>query len=500
MPFLSETLISARLKVTAEEMMSGQYSQRDFEHPDDRDRIAQAIQSSAAQLIPFQEEFRIITFTGKIKWVQVASQPTRMSEDSIVWDGLVMDISDRKQAELQLKRTNEELIRATRLKDEFLATMSHELRTPLNAILGMTEGLTEQVFGTVNDRQIKALATIERSGFHLLELINDILDVAKIESGHLELECTPISVASICQSSLAFIKQQAYNKRITIETSMPPDLPDLMVDERRIRQVLINILSNAVKFTPAGGKINLSVEQSRSGFLKISITDTGIGISPENINKLFQPFIQIDSALNRQYEGTGLGLALVKRLIELHGGTVHLTSTVGQGSCVAIYLPCIESAHASMPTLLSATELHTSYQLSPLCTTTVPLILLAEDNSANISTICSYLEAKGFQMVVANNGAEAINLAQSAHPDLILMDIQMPGMNGIEAMEEIRRLPQFAKLPMIAVTALAMNSDRERCLAAGANDYLSKPLNLKNLTQTIQTMLADRSANPQYLA
>lgn len=411
----------------------------------------------------------------------------------------VRDISDRKRNEAQLQRTNEELLRATRLKDEFLATMSHELRTPLNAILGMSEALQEGIFGDINDRQVRALQTIETSGAHLLDLINDILDVTKIEAGQMELACAPVEIASLCQSSLAFIKQQALKKHLQLNLKVPPHLPVVWVDERRMRQVLLNLLNNAVKFTPEGGQITVEVSPSsltseRVGgdgilphTLRIAITDTGIGIAPEDIHKLFQPFVQIDSALNRQYSGTGLGLALVKRIVELHGGQVGLNSQIGVGSCFTVDLPC--------PALVSspqepATQSQSSFTPSPVVSKTIPLILLAEDNDANIQAIAPYLAAQGYHILLAHNGLEAITLAQAENPDLILMDIQMPGMDGLEAIQRIRHDPELVNIPIIALTALAMTGDRERCLAAGANAYLAKPVKFKHLTTTIQSFLA----------
>ncbi len=427
---------------------------------------------------------------------QIANQLAIAIQQAYLFEQLQQELKERKQAQQQLTErnqqlaiSNEEIMRSARLKDEFLANMSHELRTPLNAILGMTEGLQEQVFGNINQRQLKALQTIDRSGSHLLELINDILDLSKIESGHIELEIAPASTPILCKASLAFIKQQALKKNIAIEMQLPSDLPDLLVDERRIRQVLINLLNNAVKFTPEGGRITLEVSQlsETPQYLRIAIIDTGIGISPENIGKLFKPFVQIDSALNRKYAGTGLGLALVKRIVELHGGEVSLTSEVGLGSCFAIDLPCVTSTSSvdEPETLPTAME-------TPPTNASSPLILLAEDNEANIETIASYLEVKGYRLVVANNGQEAIDLTRSQHPDLILMDIQMPGTDGLEATREIRRDRGFDNVPIVALTALAMDNDRDRCLAAGANDYLSKPVKLKELAVLIQDLLSLR--------
>ncbi|MDY6902176.1 MAG: response regulator [Cyanobacteriota bacterium] len=384
-------------------------------------------------------------------------------------------------------------------KSQFLANMSHELRTPLNAILGMTEGLKEEVFGSINKEQLKALQTTERSASHLLELINDILDLSKIELGHIELECSYTAVQPLCQASLAFIKQQAQSKSIQVDTKLPLNLPDLFVDLRRIRQVLINLLNNAVKFTPNEGRITLEVSllsfaepESAASFpqnyLRFAVSDNGIGINTEDMDKLFKPFVQVDSALNRKYEGTGLGLSLVKRIVELHGGRVGVISEEGVGSCFTVDLPYT----AATPSLCEL-EIHSEIsKLSDKEQTTSPLILLAEDNEANITTISSYLKAKGYQIVLAKNGEEAIALTVAKTPDLILMDVQMPKIDGIEAMQQIRQNPNLVSLPIIAFTALAMKGDRERCLQAGANEYLSKPVKLNQLTLAIQKLLAAR--------
>jgi len=434
---------------------------------------------------------------GEKIWLETNKLPLYSMDGNVLGVlGTYQDITERKQAEEQLELTNTKLIRATRLKDEFLANMSHELRTPLNAILGMTEILQEEVFGTLNIQQVDALQTIENSGSHLLLLINDILDIAKIESGEIELKYTLVPIIPICYFSTTFIQRSAGKKNLQLETKFPPNLPNLLVDERRIRQVLINLLSNAVKFTPEGGRVTLEVslwsekkDSLQDNYLRIAITDTGIGIAAENINKLFKPFVQLDSGLNREYEGTGLGLALVKQIIELHKGKVGVTSELGVGSCFTIDLPFQESNYPSSesrPLTITALD-GENFKINPRRSSY--LILLAEDNESNIQTFKAYLEAMGYRLIVAKNGPEAINLAFSQCPDLILMDIQMPGMSGLEAIREIRSTLNLVTTPIIALTALAMEGDRELCLEAGANEYLAKPVKLKQLITLIQTLL-----------
>ena len=398
------------------------------------------------------------------------------------------------QRNQQLAISNIELARATRLKDEFLANMSHELRTPLNAILGMTESLVEQLFGPLNEQQVKFLNTIERSGNHLLALIDDILDLAKVEAGALSLERVPTQIGPLCRSSLTFVKQLASQKRIQLtEQRIGDSIPDLMLDERRIRQVLINLLNNAVKFTPEGGHVTLTISLTKSMtktdeyWLKFIIEDTGIGIESNQLNRLFQPFVQVDTALNRQYTGTGLGLALVKRIVELHGGEVSATSQLNVGSCFTVELPCTRSSDSQS---MTPETQHPGSGAPQSPQAVKPLILLAEDNEDNIDVIQGYLTAKGYQVIIAKDGQESIALAQAQTPDLILMDIQMPGMDGIEAMTRMRQDETLKYTPIIALTAFAMKGDLERCFAAGATDYLAKPVKLKQLVATMQSLLA----------
>ncbi len=394
------------------------------------------------------------------------------------------DLFEQLQKEKQkLIQSNKDLARATRLKDEFLANMSHELRTPLTAILGMSEALQENTFGDINPSQEKAIKLIEKSGDHLLSLINDILDLSKIEAGKLELELSSISVQTLCENSTMFVKQMAFTKNINLQTQIAENIDQIRVDEFRIRQSLINLLSNAIKFTPAGGNVILSVELEETEIL-FSVTDTGIGISSTDLDKLFQPFIQIDSSLNRQYAGTGLGLVLVERIITKHGGRVSVTSRVGEGSCFTLRLPYVPSSRKIIPEGVDTISLLPNKTNAPL--SVYPLILLADDNEANRQTLDDYLSNKGYRMLLAYNGKEAVEIVKTHRPDLILMDIQMPEMDGLEATTLIRSDPAIAHIPIIALTALALPDQAEQCFHAGFDEYLAKPVRFKILMETIQ--------------
>ncbi|MEB3885435.1 response regulator [Lyngbya sp. CCY1209] len=470
--------------------------------PEDRRSLQASIARSAETLSAWSWEGQFTTPAGERKWIQGISQPERQADGETIWDGVILDVTERKHRSALLQQTVAELARATRLKDEFLASMSHELRTPLNSILGMSEALQEEIFGELNADQRQAISTVDSSGRHLLSLINDILDLSKIEAGKLELNIDEVSIRELCQTGLTFVRQLAFKKRIALSADIPADLEYgvIEIDNRRMCQVLINLLSNAIKFTPDGGRVSLSVRRSSDGPRRIcfAVTDTGIGIAPENLENLFRPFVQIDSSLNRQYSGTGLGLALVKQIAELHGGQVGVTSELGRGSCFTVYLPCPDSFaeprqsfDAGSPTSVLEGPAGSPTPPVPNSRRPSPLILLAEDSEANIFTLSSYLTAKGYRLITARNGREAVSMARSHCPDLVLMDIQMPVVDGLEATREIRRDPDLRQLPVVALTALAMTSDREKCLQAGADEYLTKPIKLKQLSHLLLKLLGD---------
>ena len=393
----------------------------------------------------------------------------------------------------ELNRTNAELQHASRTKDEFLATMSHELRTPLNSILGLSESLLEQKRGTLNHHQQKSLQIVESSGRHLLELINDVLDLSKIDAGMFDFHPDIISVDEFCRSCLAFVRSQALKKSITVTYTKDTNFSKLYADPRRLKQIIVNLLNNAVKFTLETGSVNLRVSgDPEQDLIQFSVIDNGIGIATGDLKSLFQPFVQLDSSLSRQYEGTGLGLALVQKLTDLHGGSVQVESEIGKGSCFTISLSCkqdeidrLENNSSNLKSTVSVS----AENANPLLKSAKhhSTVLLAEDNMSNVLMISEYLESHGYEVVVAHDGIEAIEKAEATNPKIILMDIQMPAMDGLEAMTRLRSSSRFATTPIVALTALAMPGDRERCLLAGASEYMSKPVSLKSLKQAIES-------------
>ncbi|MBI4784451.1 MAG: PAS domain S-box protein [Oscillatoriophycideae cyanobacterium NC_groundwater_1537_Pr4_S-0.65um_50_18] len=463
-------------------------------------------------------EYRFRHKNGSYRWLY---DQTKLVQDEGGYPleriGSWMDISDRKAAEAQLRQTNErlaitnvELARATRLKDEFLANMSHELRTPLNSILGLSEVMQEGAFGTLTDKQRQFLSIIQSSGKHLLELINDVLDLAKIEAGMLDLHIAETSIHSLCEASLTLIRQQANQKNISLTCTLSDNLGTLQVDERRMRQALLNLLSNAIKFTPEGGSVVLAVQENPSqSSLSFSIIDTGIGIAPEDMGKLFQTFVQLDSSLSRHYEGTGLGLVLVKQIVEMHGGQVTVSSETGQGSCFKVTLPWKTPNNRELLQDGSVLESLPKLEPSPLAQ---PRLLLADNDLDSVATLTDYLQTRGFEIILAQEGADMVQRAIAQHPHLVLVNVQMPKvqesnsperdiqerdiqereiqaveLDGLEAIRQIRA--RLAQIPIIALTDGAPSEEQQKSLLVSANDYLIKPVRLKQLADLIQQQI-----------
>jgi PAS domain S-box-containing protein len=460
-----------------------------FIYPEDREMAKEKITQATEQGTPYKHEYRIITADGSLRYIAshaiVLLNKEHKFTDMI---GVNMDITTIKSAEDALRMTNAELERALRVKDEFLANMSHELRTPLNAILGLSESLEEQIAGPLNEKQTKYLHTISESGRHLLELINDILDLAKIEAGQIVLDMNKVNVKLLCQAATRMIIQLAQKKEQELTLEIDETINLIWADERRLKQMIVNLLSNAVKFTPRGGKVGIKVAvEHASNTVLITVWDNGIGIKDENLEHIFNPFVQLDSSLARESAGTGLGLGLVAQMARLHGGHIKVASTPGEGSQFTIALPwkpANQTGHlAGFQTGKLANQLSTT-------TENTPTILLVEDTEAVVMLLKDYLESAGYHVDIARDGLDGIAQTRLIHPDLILMDVMMPGMDGLEATRKIRSEPAIADIPIIGLTALAMSSDRERCLTAGMNDYMSKPIKLNELVSIIQRHLS----------
>ena len=416
---------------------------------------------------------------------------------------------ERAQDQTRLSQTNQDLEQASQLKSEFLTSMSHELRTPLNSILGFADLLQRQVAGALNARQVKYTQIIVESGQHLLGLINDILDLAKIESGKDELDLQPIAIADLCVQCVEMVQHRVDKKRLVLSQEIDQRLGQVNLDERRVRQMVINLLSNAVKFTPEGGQIKFACrlaygsqlqEQYRpdrspvnlsTPYLCLEVQDTGIGIAQDKLHLLFRPFQQVDASLTREHEGTGLGLALTKRLAELHGGTVSLKSVEHQGSTFAVWLPLTEMRNELLANPLTAPLVVSEKELETIKRN--KRIWLVEDQPYNQELIIEILEIEGYVVDLIADGGLMMEAMQakvaSLRPDLILLDIQLPKVDGFEIVRNLKASPDWKQIPVIAVTAMAMMGDRDRVLAAGANAYMSKPLDLTLLIDTIRAML-----------
>ncbi|WP_008312010.1 PAS domain S-box protein [Leptolyngbya sp. PCC 6406] len=401
------------------------------------------------------------------------------------------DITQLEQFKAELASKNLELERANRLKSEFLANMSHELRTPMTSILGFSSLLEQQVYGDLNERQHLYVNQIHQSGEHLLTLINEVLDLSKIEAGQMNLHLAPIAVDALCQDALTMVGSQAAAKQLMIHRAVQTGLAPLVADELRVRQMLLNLLSNAIKFSQERGEVGLEARRDGDRIL-LTVWDQGVGIPLEKQNLLFQPFQQLDSSLARQYEGTGLGLALTQRLARLHGGNVTLESAAGEGARFTINLPldCREESLMGSDTVAQAVypraaEMVAQGGLPPLPGQSSGQVLLVEDHPVNAMLLEHMLTYWGYETIHVSNGQAALDWLGDHRPTLVLMDVHLPGMDGLEVTRQIRSNPNWESIPIVATTALARRRDRERCLEAGMQEYLSKPINSAELVSVL---------------
>ena len=372
-------------------------------------------------------------------------------------------VNARLFRELQTK-TNELEI-ASRHKSEFLASMSHELRTPLNAVIGFSEVLLDRMFGEINERQDEYLRDIRNSGKHLLELLNEILDLSKVEAGQMVLEPSTFSVGSVLESTLAMVRERATRHAIAVTVQIADDIETIDADELRFKQVVLNLVTNAVKFTPDGGSVSVRAYREATD-LMVTVTDTGIGVPPEDQERIFESFQQGRRGAPKE-EGTGLGLTLSRRFVGLWGGRMWLESTPGVGSTFGFSVPGLPVREDDVAP--PEREL--------------PVVVLVDDDRASLDLLSAYLDGSGTRVLRARDGVEALELIRRVPPVAVVLDIKLPRLDGWQVLAELKADPATAAIPVVIASVV---DDRPQGLALGADEYLLKPIRRDDLVEALR--------------
>ncbi|MFB2936172.1 response regulator [Aerosakkonemataceae cyanobacterium BLCC-F154] len=415
---------------------------------------------------------------------RIAEQATIALYNAISYERLEQLVKHRTQ---ELEKAKSEAEAANRSKSEFLANMSHELRTPLNSILGLSQMLQQEFYGKLSPKQKDYINCIYSSGEHLLSLINDILDLAKVEAGKEELMIESVEIRELCYYCLSIVAEKAKSQGLTLKSEIDPQVSHFIADQRRLCQMLLNLLSNAIKFTPAG-QVTLIVKKEPKG-TSFTVADTGIGIAPEDISSLFQPFSQLDSKLNRQYQGTGLGLVLTRRLARLHGGDLTVESQPGVGSEFTIYLPDLSlrnfangSSQYQQIEKNTVSNIREEIILGEEQLMQKRPILLIEDDDKTALVLQNYLKVLNYQVEHLSSSIGFLEQVRLIKPGLIILDVYLANdRSGLELLKMLRSQKDLAHVPVIMLTSTPMKGERETCLAAGANDYFTKPIGVAKI-------------------
>jgi PAS domain S-box-containing protein len=437
----------------------------------------------------FQGELKNFSKYGAEYWLDINITPVKNDEGTIThFTSIERDITERKAKEAELKHQMKRAKTANVSKSEFLANMSHELRTPMNGIIGLSDLLMDT---PLNEEQEQSIEAINKSSETLLIILNDILDFSKIEAGEMTFENIPFNLKAVIDDTIKLLKSQIESKNIEFKYHYSSSLPaGLVGDSTRLQQIIINLIGNALKFTEKG-EIALTLSRTEDNMLKILVDDTGIGIPKNKLNDIFMKFTQADETTSRRFGGTGLGLSISQKLTELMGGTIGVHSIEGQGSSFWFKIPIVEAD-------IDVSKMSTNTQnLTPVDFSNAN-IMIVDDHPINLMYMRKLLKKIGIDRVqMVDNGQEAFEYTQVGMYDAILMDCQMPGMDGFETTEAIRKMHKGNTLhtPIIAVTANAMKGDREKCIAAGMDDYLSKPVDPNALQQTLQKWVSYNEIN-----